>query len=106
MIVIGSDSHTCSAGSVSCLAIGMGAADVTMPLVLGQTWFKVPETVEVRFINAPKPGLGGKDVILYVLQQLKRNTVAADRVVEYTGPGLKYLSCDARFAIANMTTVS
>lgn len=106
MLVIGSDSHTCSAGSVSCLAVGMGAADVTMPLVLGQTWFKVPETVEVRFINAPKPGLGGKDVILYVLQQLKRNTVAADRVVEYTGPGLKYLSCDARFAIANMTTVS
>ena len=41
MIVIGSDSHTCSAGSVSCLAVGMGAADVTMPLVLGQTWFKV-----------------------------------------------------------------
>ncbi|KAF2098861.1 aconitase family protein [Rhizodiscina lignyota] len=104
MIVIGSDSHTCSAGSVSCLAVGMGAADVTMPLVLGQTWFKVPETAEIRFVGEPKPGLSGKDVILYVLQQLKRNTVAADKVVEYTGPGLKHLSCDARFAIANMTT--
>lgn len=106
MLIIGSDSHTCSAGSVSALAIGMGVADVTMPLVLGQTWFKIPETVEIRFINRPKPGLGGKDVILYVLKELKRNTVAADRVVEYTGPGVKYLSCDARFAIANMTTVS
>lgn len=105
MIAIGSDSHTCSAGSVSCLAIGLGHSDVTMPLVLGQTWFRVPETVEIRFVGQPKPGLGGKDVILYVLQQLKRNTVAAERVVEYTGPGLKYLSCDARFAIANMTTV-
>lgn len=106
MLIIGSDSHTCSAGSVSSLAIGMGVADVTMPLVLGQTWFKIPETVEIRFTNQPKPGIGGKDVILYVLQQLKRNTVAADRVVEYTGPGLKHLSCDARFAISNMTTVS
>jgi hypothetical protein len=105
MLIIGSDSHTCSAGSMSALAIGMGVADVTMPLVLGQTWFKVPETVEIRFINKPKPGLGGKDVILYILKVLKRNTVAADRVVEFTGPGLKYLSCDARFAISNMTTV-
>jgi hypothetical protein len=105
MLIIGSDSHTCSAGSVSALAIGLGVADVTLPLVLGETWFRVPEVVEIRFINSPKPGIGGKDVILYVLQQLKRNTVAAERVVEYTGPGVKYLSCDARFAIANMTTV-
>jgi homoaconitase/3-isopropylmalate dehydratase large subunit len=103
-LVIGSDSHTCSAGSVSALAIGLGVADVTLPLVTGQTWFKVPETVEIRFINEPKPGHGGKDIILYVLKELKRNTVAADRVVEYTGPGLRHLSCDARFAISNMST--
>lgn len=69
-------------------------------------WFKVPEVVEIRFVGEPRIGISGKDVILYVLQQLKRNTVAADRVVEYTGPGLKHLSCDARFAIANMTTVT
>ncbi|KAK4958728.1 hypothetical protein LTR10_003524 [Elasticomyces elasticus] len=104
MLVIGSDSHTCSAGSVSCLAIGLGVADVTLSLVTGQTWIKVPETVEIRFINKPPPGLGGKDIILHVLKKLKRNTVAADRVVEYTGPGLEYLSCDARFAFCNMTT--
>ncbi|KAJ9292671.1 hypothetical protein DTO271G3_8564 [Paecilomyces variotii] len=36
--------------------------------------------------------------------QLKRNTVAADRIVEFSGPGAKHLSCDARFAICNMTT--
>jgi homoaconitase/3-isopropylmalate dehydratase large subunit len=54
----------------------------------------------------PSIGTSGKDIILYILQQLKRNTVAADRVVEYTGPGLKHLSCNARFAIANMMTVS
>ncbi|CEJ94417.1 hypothetical protein VHEMI09954 [[Torrubiella] hemipterigena] len=104
MLIIGSDSHTCSAGSVSSLAIGLGVADVTLPLITGETWIKVPETVEIRFINKPKPGLGGKDVILYILKELKRNTVAADRVVEYTGPGMQHLSCDARFAICNMTT--
>ncbi|KAI1866711.1 uncharacterized protein JN550_007564 [Neoarthrinium moseri] len=103
-LIIGSDSHTCSSGANGCLSIGMGAADVTMALVTGETWFKVPEVVEIRFVGKPPRGVGGKDVILYVLQQLKRNTVAADRVVEYTGPGLDYLSADARFAVANMTT--
>ncbi|KAJ2722242.1 hypothetical protein GGI07_003449 [Coemansia sp. Benny D115] len=103
-LVIGADSHTCSAGAVGALSIGMGAADVVMPLVTGETWLQVPETVEIRFINEPPFGIGGKDIILDVLRQLKRNTVAFERAVEYTGPGLKYMSCDARFACANMAT--
>lgn len=106
MVVIGSDSHTCSSGAVGCLAIGLGVADVTMALVTGEIWFRVPECVNIRLVGQPSKGIGGKDVILYILQQLKRNTVAADRVVEYTGPGLEHLSPDARFAISNMTTVS
>ncbi|KAJ2159779.1 hypothetical protein GGF46_002774 [Coemansia sp. RSA 552] len=103
-LVIGADSHTCSAGAVGALSIGMGAADVVMPLVTGETWLQVPETVEIRFVNEPSFGIGGKDIILDVLRQLKRNTVAFERAVEYTGPGLKYMSCDARFACANMAT--
>jgi aconitase A len=105
MVIVGSDSHTCSSGALGCLAIGLGAADVTLPLVTGETWFKVPECTNIRLVGAPKPGIGGKDVILYILQQLKRNTVASDRIVEFTGPGVTHLSCDARFAICNMTTV-
>ncbi|KAF7545594.1 hypothetical protein G7046_g9527 [Stylonectria norvegica] len=84
MLIIGSDSHTCSAGSVSSLAIGLGVADLTLPLVTGETWIEVPETVEIRFVNKPRPGLGGKNIILYILKELKRNTVAAERIVEYT----------------------
>lgn len=105
MMIIGSDSHTCSAGANGCLAIGLGASDVTMALSIGEIWFRIPEVVNVQFIGAPRRGVGGKDVILYVLQQLKRNMVASDRIVEFTGLGLQYLSPDARFAIANMTTV-
>ncbi|KAI0477507.1 hypothetical protein GGR56DRAFT_637653 [Xylariaceae sp. FL0804] len=104
MLIIGSDSHTCSSGANGCLAVGLGAADVTMALVTGETWFRVPETVAIRFEGRPPRGVGGKDVMLYVLGRLRRNTVAADRVVEYTGPGLDYLGPDARFAITNMTT--
>ncbi|KAI1132574.1 hypothetical protein F5Y10DRAFT_230869 [Nemania abortiva] len=103
-LIIGADSHSCSAGAVSCLSIGMGGADVVMPLITGQTWFAVPETVSIRFIGRPPKGIGGKDTILYILKELKRNTVAAERIVEFSGPGLKHLSGDARFAIANMCT--
>lgn len=104
MLIVGSDSHTCSSGALGCLAIGLGAADVTLPLVTGETWFKVPESVNIRLVGAVKRGVSGKDVILYILQQLKRNTVASERIVEFTGPGIQHLSSDARFAIANMTT--
>lgn len=105
MLVIGADSHSCSAGAISCVSIGMGATDVCMPLITGQTWFSVPKTVRLHLVNEPPKGIGGKDTILYILKEFKRNTIAADRVVEFTGPGLRHLSCDARFAIANMCTV-
>lgn len=104
MLAIGADSHTCSGGAVGCLAIGLGTADVMMTLALGETWFKIPESILIEFVGKPAFGMSGKDVILHILKELKRNTVAAERIVEFTGEGLKYLSCDARFAIANMCT--
>ncbi|KAG3118747.1 putative aconitate hydratase [Phytophthora idaei] len=103
-IVIGADSHTCSAGGMGAFAAGLGAGDVVMPLVTGQTWFKVPEVCYIEFVGAPSFGIGGKDVILHILGELKRNTVAFERAVYYGGAGLKYLSDDARFAVANMST--
>ena len=105
MLVIGADSHTCSAGAVGCLAIGLGAVDVAMALVTGETWFKMPESILINFVGETRFGIGGKDVILHILKKLKRNTMAADRIVEFSGPGLKCLSVDARFAISNMCTV-
>ena len=104
MLCIGSDSHSCSAGAVGCLSIGLGTADVMMTLALGETWFKVPESILIELQGKPAKGISGKDVILYILKTLKRNTVAAERIVEFTGDALQHLSCDARFAIANMCT--
>ena len=103
-LVIGADSHTCSAGAVGCLAIGLGAVDVAMALCTGETWFKIPESIRIEFTGKPSFGISGKDVILHILRVLKRNTVAAERIVEFSGPGLQWLSIDARFAISNMCT--
>ncbi len=82
----------------------MGVSDVLMQIVTGETFIKMPEVISIRFTGRPPLGLGGKDIILGVLRQLKRNTVAAERLVEFCGEGLRYLSCDARFAICNMVT--
>ena len=103
-VVIGADSHTCSAGGMGAMAVGLGAGDVVMPLVTGETWFRVPQVVYIEFVGKPRFGVGGKDIILHILGLLKRNTLAMERAVLYGGEGLKYLSDDARFAIANMTT--
>lgn len=101
-LILGSDSHTCSAGAVGSLALGLGTSDVVMPLITGQTWIKVPECIRIDFTGEPRVGIGGKDVILHVLGELGRNTVAKERIVEFGGPGAKHLSTDARFAICNM----
>lgn len=101
-IIVGADSHSCSSGGLGAFAIGLGAADVVMPLVTGETWIKVPETVKIEFVGTPPFGLGGKDVMLYTLGELKCNTVAIGRCVEWGG-NIQALSCDARFAISNMT---
>lgn len=72
---------TCSSGAVGSLAVGLGTADIAMSVITGETWFKVPECKNIRFVGQPQLGIGGKDIILYILGELKRNTVAADRVV-------------------------
>lgn len=105
-LVIGADSHTCSSGAVGALAIGLGVADVAIPVITGETWFKVPECINISFVGDLVPGMGGKDVILHLLKRFKRNTIAANRIIEFSGPSLKHLSIDARFAISNMCTVS
>lgn len=59
-IVVGADSHSCSTGGIGAFAIGLGAADVVMPLVTGETWIQVPETVKIEFTGNVPFGLGGK----------------------------------------------
>eukprot|EP00475_Leptophrys_vorax_P023771 TRINITY_DN3267_c0_g1_i4.p1 TRINITY_DN3267_c0_g1~~TRINITY_DN3267_c0_g1_i4.p1 ORF type:complete len:1474 (-),score=457.33 TRINITY_DN3267_c0_g1_i4:80-4501(-) len=102
-VIIGADSHSCSAGCLGAFATGMGAADVLMPVLTGQTWIKVPETILIDLQGELAPGMTGKDVMLWILKELKRNSVALERSVEFTG-NVKALSVDARFAIANMIT--
>jgi 3-isopropylmalate dehydratase small subunit len=102
-IVLGADSHSSSHGGLAAFSIGLGGADIVVAMVLGSSWLQVPEAIAVEYTGALPFGLAGKDVILRTLGLFGRNTVAMERSVEYRGEGVRQLSTDARFAIANMT---
>ncbi|MFT3841237.1 MAG: aconitase family protein [Myxococcaceae bacterium] len=102
-VVLGADSHTSSHGGLGAFSIGLGGADITAAMVLGQSWIEVPEAIAVEYSGELPFGIGGKDVILKTLGDLKRNTVAMERTVEYRGAAVKKFSTDMRFTIANMT---
>src|SRR5438067_8248713 len=102
-VVLGADSHTSSHGGLGAFAIGLGGADIVVAMVLGSSWIQVPEAIAVEYSGVLPFGIAGKDVILRTLGLLGRNTVAMERSVEYRGEGVRQLSTDSRFAIANMT---
>ena len=60
-----------------------------MTLSVGETWFKIPESILIELTGKPAFGISGKDVILHILKELKRNTVAAAKIVEFAGEGLE-----------------
>lgn len=102
-LVLGADSHTSSHGGLGAFSVGLGGADITAAMVLGQSWLEVPEAIAVEYLGQPAFGIGGKDIILKTLKDLRRNTVAMERTVEYRGDHVHTWSTDVRFTIANMT---
>ena len=99
--LLGSDSHTCAAGSLGMLAIGTGGLDVAMSMAGEPYYVKMPQVWGVRLVGELPAWVSAKDVIL---ELLRRHDVDGGygRVVEYHGPGLEHLSAMDRHVIANM----
>ena len=99
--MVGSDSHTPSAGSLGMLAIGTGGLDVAAAIA-GQPYFvKMPQVMGVKLTGKMPDWVSAKDVIL---EMLRRYDVkgGVGKVIEYYGEGLKELSAMDRHVIANM----
>ncbi|MEW6447956.1 MAG: 3-isopropylmalate dehydratase large subunit [Bacillota bacterium] len=100
-VIIGADSHTCTYGALGAFATGVGSTDLAAAMALGETWFKVPESLKFVFDGQPGPWVGGKDLILYAIGQIGVEG-ALYCAMEFTGPVIENLSMDGRFTICNM----
>ena len=99
--LVGSDSHSCAAGSLGMLAIGTGGLDVATAIA-GQPYFvKMPKVLGVNLIGKLPDWVSAKDVIL---EMLRRYDVkgGVGKIIEYYGEGLEHLSAMDRHVIANM----
>ena len=100
-ILLGSDSHTPTAGGLGAIAIGMGGLDVAVAMATGMTTIVMPRIFNINLINKPHSYINGKDIILKVLQQLKV-TGGVGFIMECSGDGLQYLSVTDRATVCNM----
>ncbi|MBI2395856.1 MAG: 3-isopropylmalate dehydratase [Deltaproteobacteria bacterium] len=102
-LVIGTDSHTCTAGAISAFAFGVGSTDMAVAWRTRDVRVRVPETIEIVLDGALSPDACAKDVMLHLLAlPLFKTGGGIGRVLEVKGPGVATLSLDERATIANM----
>ena len=99
--IIGADSHTCTYGALGAFSTGVGTTDIATGMAMGELWFKVPSAI--KFVLTGKPGkyVSGKDIIIHIIGKIGVDG-ALYKSMEFVGEGIKYLSMDDRFTIANM----
>lgn len=99
--LLGSDSHTCAAGSMGMLAIGAGGLEVALAIAGEPFHVLMPQIWGIKLIGELPDWVSAKDIILEVL---RRHDVAGGvgKIIEYYGPGLSCLSAMDRHVIANM----
>ncbi|MBQ6262969.1 MAG: aconitate hydratase [Clostridia bacterium] len=99
--LIGSDSHTPTAGGIGMLAIGAGGLDVAVAMGGGAYYITYPEIVNVRLTGKLNDWVAAKDVILEVLRIMSVKG-GVGKIIEYSGDGVSTLSVPERATITNM----
>ncbi|MGC9022864.1 MAG: aconitate hydratase, partial [Dissulfurimicrobium sp.] len=101
--LLGSDSHTPTAGGASMLAIGAGGLDVAMAMAGQPFYLRMPRVVGVNLVGRLQPWVSARDVILELLHRLTVKG-GVGKVIEYFGPGVMTLTVPDRAVIANLGT--
>lgn len=99
--LLGSDSHTPTAGGLGMLAMGAGGMDVALAMAGAPFHMTVPKVILVRLTGKLSSWVGAKDVILYLLKKLSVKG-GLGKIFEYGGPGVKGLKVPERATITNM----
>ncbi len=99
--LLGSDSHTPTAGGIGMLGIGAGGLDVAVAMGGGPFYLTMPEVLKVNLEGTLSPWVGAKDIILEVLRRLSVKG-GVGKIIEYGGPGVTTLTVPERATITNM----
>lgn len=103
MTIVGSDSHTCTAGAFNALAAGIDRTEAAGLWKRGETWFRVPETIKVNLNGKLRDGVYAKDLSLYIIGKIS-SAGANYMSIEYHGEGVGSLSISDRMTIANLAS--
>ena len=98
---IGADSHTCTYGALGAFSTGVGSTDMGAGMITGKSWFKVPSAIKFILTGKPKKWVSGKDIILHIIGMIGVDG-ALYKSMEFVGDGIRNLTMDDRFTIANM----
>jgi len=101
MLYVGSDSHTCTAGVMGCLALGVGSTDILGVVATGRTWLRVPHTIRVQVDGVLQPGVTAKDLILTIIGDQGMDG-GLYQVLEFVGSAIEAMSLQERSVLTNM----
>ncbi|MCD4813523.1 aconitate hydratase [bacterium] len=99
--LLGSDSHTPTAGGLGMIAIGAGGLDVAAAMGGAPFYLGFPKIIKIYLTGRLSKQVSAKDVILEVLRKISVKG-GVGKILEYTGPGVKMLSIPERATITNM----
>jgi homoaconitate hydratase family protein/3-isopropylmalate dehydratase small subunit len=103
MLIVGSDSHTGTAGAFNAFAAGIDRTETAGLWKLGETWFRVPETLKINLTGHLQKGVFAKDLALWIIGMI--GSSGADYMsVEFHGEGVKSLSISERMTLANLAS--
>lgn len=100
-IVVGADSHTCTAGAYGAVAIPVGSTEIAAVMALGELDLEVPETYLINVDGKLNPGVYAKDIILYVIGKFGTDGFT-DKAVIFSGSTILGLSNEEKMTISNM----
>lgn len=101
-LLVGTDSHTVTAGAFGCFGTGIGSTEAIGVLMSGSLWLRVPESIEIVWEGELPRGLMAKDLILRTIKDIG-HAGATYQAMELKGSTIQSLSMDERMCISNMT---
>jgi 3-isopropylmalate/(R)-2-methylmalate dehydratase large subunit len=103
MLIVGSDSHTSTAGAFNAFAAGIDRTESAGIWKKGETWFRVPESIKITLSGKLNDNVSAKDLALWIIGMIGSDG-ANYMSIEYHGDGLKTLDISDRMTIANLAS--